>query len=605
MKILLAAVNAKYIHTCPAIYSLKAYAEAHFTKGNADLQIETVEYTINDRYQDVLAGILAHKADAIGFSGYIWNVDRIHRLLGDIRKIRGREVMLWVGGPEATWYPEAFLRDEEAQLCMIGEGEVVFTRVAELVFTLQTGLAANHGIPDMETDLEKIPGLAFLKDGEIIRTGMAQLPALDEIPFLYGDLTLFDNRILYYEASRGCPFACAYCLSGRERGTRYRNLEAVRKELQFFLNQKVKQVKFVDRTFNADPDFAMAVWTYIRDHDNGITNFHFEIEADRFTQEELELVSALRPGLIQMEIGVQSSNPETLRSVHRSPKLDRIRESVAFLLCNQNINIHLDLIAGLPYEGLDSFRKSFQAVYEMRPHQLQLGFLKLLKGTELYDRREEYGLVCSEDAPYEVLKTRWLSYEELDLLHRISDRVEEYVNSRGFARSMPLAEELFPDAFSLFEALAEYYRKHGYEQNHPSVQKRYQIFADFIYERHGIIRNGMHCFKSEQEQSGRVTGYPETKPDYSGSTMEFSKAISEMSEKPGCGAEPQLRRILEMIRFDQALHIHPSRRMQTEDTFDFGDGPVGITFDHRNCSPVTGEAKYVICSRGDNDCLGS
>ncbi len=542
MKVLLTAVNAKYIHTCPAVYSLKAYALSHASGRDVteEVKIEVAEYTINDRYQDVLAGIMEYDADIIGFSVYIWNVDRVRRLIRDIRRIRGEDVKLWAGGPEATWYSKAFLMEDGADLCMRGEGEVVFQRL--------TALAADEKAGRREALYpEDLPGIAFLKDGEMVDTGLAEPVQPDQIPFLYNDLSLFDNRILYYEASRGCPFSCAYCLSGRERGTRCRDIRLVKKELQFFLDERVRQVKFVDRTFNADPEFALAVWSYIRDHDNGITNFHFEIEADRITDEELALAADLRPGLIQMEIGVQSANPQTLRSVHRGVKLDRVRKVMEVLGKRQNINLHLDLIAGLPYEGLESFRDSFQTVYDMRPNQLQLGFLKLLKGTELYDRREEYGLVCSGDAPYEVLKTRWLSYEELDLLRRVSDRVEEHVNSQGFRRSLPLIEKLYPDAFSLFEDLAAYYRRHGYDRSRPSVQKRYELLAEMVKER-----------------------------------AEKDPAVS-----PG-----ECKRILEMIRFDQALHVHPSRRMVSEEVFDFGEGPVHIQIDHRNCSPVNGEAFF-------------
>ncbi len=546
MKILLAAVNAKYIHTCPAIYSLKAFAQSCVPEMAGRVTIETAEYTINDNYQDVLAGIMAYEADIIGFSTYIWNVDRVRRLVRDIRCIRGDMVRIWAGGPEAGWYPDRMLTEDGADLCLTGEGEVVFSELVRCT-------AQKEALIGPEDYPEGLAGLSFLRGGKIVRTGTAQPADLDQIPFLYRDLSLFENRIIYYEASRGCPFACAYCLSGRERGTRYRSLRTVREELQFFLDQRVKQVKFVDRTFNADPAFAMEIWTYIRDHDNGITNFHFEIEADRMTDEELELVSSFRPGLIQMEIGVQSANPETLRSVHRFPQLDRIRRVMSVLEPNQNINLHLDLIAGLPYEGLDSFRESFKAVYDMKPNQLQLGFLKLLKGTELYDRREEYGLVCSQDAPYEVLKTKWLSYGELELLHRISDRVEEYVNSQGFRRSLPLVEKLFPDPFSLFEALAEYYRENGYDRNRPSGKKRYEILADFAAKAAG--------------------------------------AGKEADAPAGAGAGTDLEGIREMIRFDQALHIHPSRRMQLEETFDFGSGPVRYHFDHSECSPVNGEAK--------------
>lgn len=546
MKILLVAVNAKYIHTCPAIYSLKACADLQEIP---DLEIAIAEYTINDRYQDVLAGIMAHGADVIGFSTYIWNVDRVRRLIRDIRRIRGKDVQLWAGGPEATYYPEPFLREDGADLCMLGEGEEVFSRLAAWVCHMHS------------PEYPHLRGIAFLQDGNLISTDLAAPVDLDRIPFLYRDLTLFSNRILYYESSRGCPFSCAYCLSGRERGIRCRNLDVVKQELQFFLDQRVKQVKFIDRTFNASADFAMEIWTYLRDHDNGETNFHFEIEADRITEEELALLRELRPGLIQMEIGVQSANPDTLRSVHRRPDLTRIAEVMAALVPQQNINLHLDLIAGLPFEGMENFRNSFNTVYAMRPHQFQVGFLKLLKGTELYDRREEYGLVCSADAPYEVLQTKWLTYEELDLLHRISDRVEEYVNTQGFRRSLPLAEKLFPDAFALFEALAEYYRREGYEQKRPSVFQRYEIFSAFLRECWGER-------KSEEQRSEKLQQF-----------------LSETA------AENDLNIILETVRLDKYLHTHPSRRMTAEETFCFGGEAVQLKFDYRNCSPVNGEAE--------------
>ncbi|MBQ6360105.1 MAG: DUF4080 domain-containing protein [Lachnospiraceae bacterium] len=557
-KVLLTAVNAKYIHTCPAVYSLKAYAAGQKI-GNAS--VETAEYTINDRYSDVLAGIMSEKADVIAFSVYIWNVDRVRRLIRDIRKIRGKDVMIWAGGPEATYYPESFLGENGADLCMLGEGEEVFS--ALLAALSENGKDACCGgayglLPEVTADLKGtgcplpnktagLRGTAYLSDGKIVNNGLAAPVDLNKIPFLYADLQAFDHRILYYESSRGCPFSCAYCLSGRERGIRLRDQGLVEKELQFFLDARVPQVKFIDRTFNAVSSHAMHIWQYLKEHDNGVTNFHFEIEADRITDEELELLETLRPGLIQMEIGVQSANPDTLMSVHRSAKLDRIREVTERLNKKQNINLHLDLIAGLPYEDLQSFRQSFNTVYEMYPHQLQLGFLKLLKGTELHDRKEEYGLVCSDDAPYEVLRTKWLSYEEVDLLQRISDRVEEYVNSQGFRRSLPLAEKLFPDAFGMFEALAGYYREHGYDRQQPSVFRRYEIFEAFIAGRAG--------------EAGRT-------------------------------GENLLPQIKEMIRFDQCLHTHASRKMVFTETFCIDGRTKTWLFDHRNPSPVNGEAEY-------------
>ena len=534
MKILLTALNAKYIHSCPAVYFLKTYSDRQNPEGP---EVEISEYTINDRYQDVLAGILSHRPDIIGFSVYIWNVDRVRRLIRDIRKVMGTTVQLWAGGPEATWYPEPLLRDG-ADLCLLGEGEKLFAELA--------GRAETRGSELKDPTLR---GLAYLQNGKLIRTGLTFPVDLDTIPFFYRDLPLFSHRILYYESSRGCPFSCSYCLSGKERGIRFRSPELVEEELQFFLDHRVPQVKFIDRTFNADPSRTIRIWKYLRDHDNGITNFHFEIEGDRITPEELALLTTLRPGLIQMEIGVQSANPETLRSIHRRAELDRIAEVMSALTETQNINLHLDLIAGLPYEGLASFRQSFAAVYKMRPHQLQLGFLKLLKGTELYERREEYGLVCSEDAPYEVLKTRWISFEELELLHRISDRVEEYVNTQGFRRSLPLAEKLFEGPFELFEALAAYYREHGYEERQPSVFQRYDIFQDFLLK----------------QAKGRKDIRPE-----------------------------QLHALQETVRLDRFLHTHPSRRMTAEETFDLPGGKVRLLFNYQKTSPVHGEAETTV-----------
>ena len=559
-KVLLTAVNAKYIHTCPAVYSLKAYAEGQRI-GN--VSVGTAEYTINDRYSDVLAGIMSEKADVIAFSVYIWNVDRVRRLIRDIRKIRGNDVTIWAGGPEATYYPESFLGENGADLCMLGEGEEVFAallaalagngknaRCGSAYGLLPKGTAELHGTGcPLPKGTAGLRGTAYLSDGKMVNNGLAAPVDLNQIPFLYTDLQAFDHRILYYESSRGCPFACAYCLSGRERGIRLRDQGLVEKELQFFLDARVPQVKFIDRTFNAVPSHAMHIWQYLKEHDNGITNFHFEIEADRITDEELALLETLRPGLIQMEIGVQSANPETLTSVHRYAKLDRIREVTERLNKKQNINLHLDLIAGLPYEDLQSFRQSFNSVYAMRPHQFQLGFLKLLKGTELYDRREEYGLVCSDDAPYEVLRTKWLSYEEVDLLQRISDRVEEYVNSQGFRRSLPLTEKLFPDAFGMFEALAVYYREHGYDRQQPSVFRRYEIFEDFAAGR--------------AAQTGRIE-------------------------------EDLMPQIKEMIRFDKCLHTHASRKMIFTERFHIKGSSEIYLFDHRNTSPVNGEAEYRI-----------
>ena len=540
MKILLTAINAKYIHTCPAVYSLKAYAEA---QGSFLPDIHIAEYTINDRYRDLLSGIVEARADVIAFSTYIWNILPVQRLIRDIRLIRGSDVTIWAGGPEASYAPEEFLKKTGANLVMLGEGEVTFLRLAEWV--IEKGSSRASADLQALKDKADIPGIAYMEGGQFISTGFAMPADLTSMPFLYNDLSVFDNRILYYESSRGCPFSCAYCLSGKERGLRYRDIGMVFDELLYFLEHKVKQVKFVDRTFNASPERALAIWQFIKDHDNGITNFHFEIEADRMTEEELRLLATFRPGLIQMEIGVQSANPMTLRAVHRNTGLDSVEKLMKALTPVQNINLHLDLIAGLPFEDLDSFAISLQKVYSMRPHQLQLGFLKLLPGTELFDRQEEYGLVCSDTAPYEVLRTKWLSFEEISLLHRISDRIEEFMNSQGFRRSIIPVEKLFPDAFSMFKALAGFYRDGGFENGRPSVHQRYAIFTDFVE----------HTLKTHPEKTLR------------------EKEI-----------------IMDTIKLDQALHIHPNRRRQAETELDIGDGRRKYRIDYRHCSPVNGEA---------------
>ena len=534
MKILLIAINARYIHTNPAVYGLRGYAQTH----GAAAQIQIMEFTTGDRYQDVLDKVLEQEPDAAAFSTYIWNTERAERLIRDLRAALGSRVQIWAGGPEASADPERFLLRDGADLCMIGEGEKSFTALAS------GGAAA-----------ENIPGLAFARDGEVIFTGPAEPAPLDEIPFLYENPDAFENRILYYEASRGCPFGCAYCLSGKERGVRRKSLARVKEELQIFLDREVPQVKFIDRTFNADPAFALEIWRYIRDHDRGITNFHFEIEADRMTEEELCLLEELRPGLIQMEIGVQSANEHTLRSVNRPPGLDGAARVMERLEPRQNINLHLDLIAGLPYEGMESFRHSFNTVYRMRPHQFQVGFLKLLRGTLLWDQRETYGLTASADPPYEVLRTRWLTPGDLRTLHRISDRVEEFVSSQGFRRSLPLAEALFEDPWALFHSLAAWYAKNGWEERKPSAQARYELFEAFLRSR-----------------------------------------LDELEESGSAPPQREQKRLMAAVRMDRLLHVHASRRMSCSETLDFGEGPVSIEVSYLKTNPVNGEAEFVLRS---------
>lgn len=457
MKILLVAVNAKYIHSNPALYSLKAYAGQMENR-----RIEIVEYTINHRREEILADLYRQRPDMLAVSCYIWNWELVSMLLREIPKILP-ETEIWLGGPEVSYNPEQVLEQfPMVKGIMVGEGEETFRELAE-----------------GKRELSEISGIVYRQEG-IVRTRERELLDLSRVPFLYNDLSAFTNRILYYESSRGCPYQCSYCLSSIDRTVRFRDIDVVKRELQFFLDQRVAQVKFVDRTFNCNHEHAVKIWRYLLENDNGVTNFHFEIEADILTQEEMEILSRMRPGYIQMEIGVQTTNPETLREIRRHTDMGRLREVVAQIRQGHNIHIHLDLIAGLPYEDDERFARSFNEVYNMQPHQLQLGFLKILKGSPMHDMADAYGVQYLSVPPYEVLSTRWLPYEKVLLLKEVEGMVEVYYNSGQFDYSMRLLVQVFSDAFSLYQALADFCRREGYLEQAQARTARYQALLAFM-----------------------------------------------------------------------------------------------------------------------------
>ena len=517
MKLLLTAINAKYIHSNLAVYSLRTSALAA-PAFPLPVEIALAEFTINHRTEDILREIYLRKPDVLLFSCYIWNIVYVRELAENCRKIMP-EVPIWLGGPEVSYDAEAFLRENPAVdgiLC--GEGEETFCRLAEYYGQLaeyggQYGRdAGRYGRHDCQRSgqrsgqrpgqgqagaarLKEIPGLVYREpdrrreepgqpEGEesIQVNPPAPLPDLDALPFPYSDLADFENRIIYYESSRGCPFSCSYCLSSIEKSVRFRKPETVCRELQFFLDRRVPQVKFVDRTFNCRKSHAMAIWTYILEHDNGITNFHFEIEAELLCEEELELLSRMRPGLVQLEIGVQSANPKTLAAVRRRTDLDRLRETVLRIRRRRNIHQHLDLIAGLPFEDYESFGRSFDRVFAMEPEQLQLGFLKVLKGAAMYGDAARYGIVYKSQPPYEVLSTPWLSFSDLLRLKAIEEMVEIYYNSHQFGRTLERLVPAFPSPFAFFEELARYYE--GRQEGQKSSRARkYELLLDFAAER--------------------------------------------------------------------------------------------------------------------------
>ena len=480
MNILLTAINAKYIHSNLAVYSLRACA------GEYRDAVELAEYTINNQKDYILEELYKRKPDVLCFSCYIWNIDYVTDIAREYKKLCP-SVPIWVGGPEVSYEVEAFLRENPyIDGVMIGEGEDTFRELC--------------GYYAHKRKLSDIAGIAFRKNstgnstsvnnmgdnkaGEIVFTSPRPIKNMSEIPFCYDTLDDFSNRIIYYESSRGCPFSCSYCLSSVDKTLRFRDTEIVKRELKFFIDQKVPQIKFVDRTFNCNHAHAMELWRFIKANDNGVTNFHFEISADLLNQEELELISDMRPGLIQLEIGVQSTNEVTIKEIHRTMKLERLKEVVKLIQSGNNIHEHLDLIAGLPYEDIKSFRKSFDDVYSMRPDQLQLGFLKVLKGSYMQEMQQEYELRYKDEPPYEVLSTKWLPYSDVIELKGIEEMVEIYYNSGQFTHVVETLVENYASAYQMYQDLWQYYEEHDYMGIQHRRSARYEIVLDFVKEKY-------------------------------------------------------------------------------------------------------------------------
>ena len=549
MKFLLTAINAKYIHSNPGVYSLKIFAESQgaaaaqgdqnlFEDGlpcvpekaaltapavagltevakekqgaGCSMQVEIAEYTINNQMELILEDIYRRKPDLIGISCYIWNISYALDLVRDIHKVLP-DADIWLGGPEVSYdAPELLTREPEVFGVMKGEGEEMFAGLLNCYRTLGCTVRSlwqnkdsdiqAYGIPAMEREnkagyfwqqMQKVACLTYRReDGTVCDQPIRPVMDMSRIPFLYPSLDGFENRIVYYESSRGCPFSCSYCLSSIDKSVRFRNVKLVLQELDFFLERKVPQVKFVDRTFNAKKSHAMAIWKHILEHDNGVTNFHFEITADLLDEEELELISRMRPGLIQLEIGVQSTNPDTIRAIRRKMDLDRLRYVVERINAGKNVHQHLDLIAGLPFEDYDSFGRSFNDVYAMEPEQFQLGFLKVLKGSYMHEKVEEYDLKYRGKAPYEVLSTKWLPYSDVLRLKGVEDMVEVYYNSRQFLKTLKLFEQEFGNAFSMYEYMAQYYDENHLTGLNHSRLARYEIFHDLIRQRVGEEKPG-------------------------------------------------------------------------------------------------------------------
>ena len=511
MKILLAACNAKYIHSNLAVYNLMAYAKKY--RNSLVLR----EFTINQSKDEIMKSIYRERPDVVCFSCYIWNISFVKELAADLAQVMPH-ASFWAGGPEVSFDAEGFLRENAAFTgIMVGEGEQTFLELTE------------YYVEDSR-ELADILGLVYRSGQEIFSTGWRDPLDLSLVPFAYEELSDFRNRIIYYESSRGCPFSCSYCLSSVDKKLRFRSLDLVKKELQFFLDNKVPQVKFVDRTFNCKHDHAMAVWNYIRDNDNGITNFHFEISADLLREEELALLGTMRPGLIQLEIGVQTTNRETLKAICRNMDFARLCQNVKTIHSFGTIHQHLDLIAGLPYEDYGSFHRSFQEVYALKPQQLQLGFLKVLKGSAMKRDAGGYGIRHKAKEPYEVLCTNWLSYEDVLLLKEVESMVEIYYNSGQFGYTVAYLEEFFPDAFLFYEALGRYYREKGYGEISHSRIRRYEILLEFAEEYPAIERD---VLVEKMLMDLYLREHLKSRPSFAPYPREWEPAVREYRRKEG------------------------------------------------------------------------
>lgn len=579
MKIMLTAVNAKYIHSNLAIYSLKTYADTqlHLCGETGDetqrtggmrgmdgvrvdgIEIELAEYTINQQVDDILRDIYKKMPDVLCFSCYIWNMDYVEALVREIAKLRPG-MPIWLGGPEVSYDAADVLgRLRQVRGVMRGEGEETFTELCRMYYACAAEHAAcpDAGYTEEEQRLAGIKGVTYRDSEGGIRENPSR-PAVDlsSMPFVYSSLSSavrgngcadgheeecakedapdLRHKIIYYESSRGCPFSCSYCLSSIDRQMRFRDLALVQKELQFFIDREVPQVKFVDRTFNCRHEHAAAIWRYIAGHDKGVTNFHFEVAADLLNEEELGILEGMRPGLVQLEIGVQSTNPDTLREIRRRMDFDRVRTVVERIRRGRNIHQHLDLIAGLPYEDIESFARSFDAVYALRPEQLQLGFLKVLKGSYMDEKRQEYGLVCQSRPPYEVLYTRWMSYEDMIRLKGIEEMVEVYYNSGQFRNTLRALAAGCPSAFGMFDGMYRFYEKCGYEKLKHKRSARYEILLRYIAECVGTCTEETEHFRELLTYDYYLRENAKSRPHFAGEykvTKEFLRVFFEKEEE--------------------------------------------------------------------------
>lgn len=576
MKILLVAVNAKYIHSNLAVYSLKSYCRAYAE------HIAIKEYTINNYSDDILKGIYKEKPDVAAFSCYIWNISMVDQVACELKKVMP-QLPIWYGGPEVSYNPiEQLEKKPWLTGIMVGEGEETFSQLA------------HHYVNGDLENIKEIRGIAYRENNSICTTPSGQPLDISSIPFPYENMEDFENKIIYYETSRGCPYSCTYCLSSIEKGIRLRSIELVKKELQFFIDRRVPLVKFIDRTFNCNREHAMAIWQYIYEHDKGTTNFHFEISADLLRENEIALINRFRPGLIQLEIGVQSINPQTILAIRRKMNLDKLKKSVEAIRAPGNIHQHLDLIAGLPYENMESFQASFNYVYHMRPDQLQLGFLKVLKGSDMCRDSEGFGMEYKDQPPFEILATSWMNYGDILELKKIEEMVEIYYNSGQFKNSIQYLEHFYESPYALYEAVGNYYEKEGLNELSHSRIGRYSILLDFYKKE---IKQDSHVFSQILLFDLYLRENLKSRPEFAGDQKNIKEELTQFYQNrhnidtflPDYWEynTKQIRRMTHIEFFDFDLYgtIESGRKKE---------GSIFVLFDYKNRNPLSHQAAFYM-----------
>lgn len=569
MKVLLTAINAKYIHSNLAVYSLRAYAKKYAQ------HTEIAEYTINQTMDDILSDIYKKRPDVLCLSCYLWNILYVEQLITEIHKVLP-DLQIWLGGPEVSYNAVSVMeRYPQVTGVMCGEGEETFLELME------------HWLGE-GNDLCMIRGIVYRKEGACIQNEARPVMDLSKVPFVYDHIEDFQNKIIYYESSRGCPFSCSYCLSSIDKCLRFRDLELVKRELQFFIDHEVPQVKFVDRTFNCKHSHSMAIWTYLKEHDKGKTNFHFEVAADLLNEDELELIASMRPGLIQLEIGIQSTNPETITEIYRKMNFEEVKRIVKRVQEKGNVHQHLDLIAGLPYEDYHTFAKSFRDVYALHPEQLQLGFLKVLKGSYMHEKAVEYELLYQDRPPFEVLSTKWLSYDDVIRLKGVEEMVEVYYNSGQFVNTLRLLEQAFPDVFALYESLSRYYEEHGLHMMNHSRITRYEVLFAFIKAH---VENDVENYRQMLILDLYLRENVKKRPEFAGEIQIEKREASAFYEKEE-----------KEYRYLKGYEGYDKRQLRKMTHLEWIDGKL-LLFDYRNRNILTNQARVVRVEKGAEESL--